>query len=205
MYIIEPQLTWNGELKSRKSTKYIIVHHAEAKIASLEDIHRWHKDENGWIGIGYNFYIRKDGSVYRGRPLWAEGAHCQGYNDVSVGICFEGDFNSEKMTDEQYKSGVELIKNIRKEYPGTVVRMHREMNKTTCPGANFRNSFIVDAMMDYDPITPPPDEKYANDVNLVAKALGLNSPQYWIDYSRDGNVKRLITLMADFIRAQGGI
>ena len=76
MQIIETNLPTNGSFKRRNSTDEIILHHAEASRASVEEVNRWHL-ERGWTGIGYHFYIRKDGKVYRGRPEWAVGARIQ--------------------------------------------------------------------------------------------------------------------------------
>lgn len=211
MYIIEHEYKWKDtNFNRRESTKYIIIHHIAAKNATPDEINQWHLD-NGWNGFGYNFYITKDGSIYRGRPIWAEGAHCQGFNQESIGIAFEGDFNSEKMTDEQYSAGIELIHAIRKDYPGTVIRKHSDFNKTTCPGANFRNSFIVDAQTDLPAITPPPDEYDKTDVELVARIIGINTPAYWHANAQAGRtcrgdyVQEVFKLMAGYIRAQGGI
>jgi N-acetyl-anhydromuramyl-L-alanine amidase AmpD len=44
----------------------------------------------GFAGCGYHFFIRKDGTVHTGRPLEKIGAHVQGFNAHSVGICYEG-------------------------------------------------------------------------------------------------------------------
>jgi hypothetical protein len=40
--------------------------------------------------IGYHYVIRLDGSVESGRALWEVGAHAQGQNSGSVGICMIG-------------------------------------------------------------------------------------------------------------------
>lgn len=40
--------------------------------------------------IGYHYYVRKSGKVYRGRYENEVGAHCLGWNDHSIGICYEG-------------------------------------------------------------------------------------------------------------------
>ena len=40
--------------------------------------------------IGYQYYIRKDGTVYPGRHEDEVGAHCKGWNNRSIGICYEG-------------------------------------------------------------------------------------------------------------------
>ena len=62
MNIIEKTYNWNGSLKNRTSTKRIILHHAESKSCTADDIHRWHL-ANGWCGIGYHFFVRKDGDL----------------------------------------------------------------------------------------------------------------------------------------------
>lgn len=118
----------------------IIIHHAEAKIATCEDIDRWHK-ENGWNGAGYNEYIRKDGTVYimRGDNV---GAHCadefKDWNPTSYGICCEGNFMFEDMPQAQFQSLVDRIKfnklrfkNLKK------IGGHREFNNSACPGDRF--------------------------------------------------------------------
>ena len=65
--IQDAHLQFSGALSKRARTTDLVLHHAEAEKATVEDIHRWHLD-NGWIGIGYHYYVRKDGSVWRGRP-----------------------------------------------------------------------------------------------------------------------------------------
>ena len=136
MQIIEPGYAWNGELKKRTSTKYIILHHAAASEASAEDMHRVHLG-NGWIGIGYSYYVRKDGTIYRGRPEDCIGAHTYGYNDMSIGVCFEGNFETDTMSGAQYNAGVALLRDILSRYPDLLIRGHRDFDATACPGSNF--------------------------------------------------------------------
>lgn len=66
MKIIETNLNF-GNLSNLGEVKRIICHNADASTCSIEDIDRWHKN-NGWAGCGYHFFVRKDGSIYRGRP-----------------------------------------------------------------------------------------------------------------------------------------
>lgn len=51
--------------------------------------------KNGWAGIGYHFVIRKDGTIERGRPLSVVGAHAQGDNLHTIGICMARNFEKE--------------------------------------------------------------------------------------------------------------
>ena len=52
----------------------------------LETIHR----RRGFRGIGYHYYIRRDGTVVNTRALELVGAHAKGHNAHSIGICYEG-------------------------------------------------------------------------------------------------------------------
>ena len=135
--IIETNWTWNTGLTSRSATKYIALHHAAASVASAADVDRWHK-QNGWAGIGYHFYVRKNGSIYRGRPLGALGAHVSGKNDVSLGICAEGNYTTEQMSDAQKRAIAELLDYLKTNYyPNAEIVGHREIGSSDCPGKNY--------------------------------------------------------------------
>ena len=74
-----------SSMNTRVKTTLLVLHHAAATTCTVEDIHRWHID-NGWSGIGYHFFVRKDGTVYEGRPIDKVGAHAYNYNSISIGI-----------------------------------------------------------------------------------------------------------------------
>lgn len=114
-------LKFTNEPGKRSTTTAIVLHHAEANGCTVKDIHSWHLG-NGWCGIGYHFYVRKDGSVYQGRPINWIGAHAgasSGYNKKSVGICFECKYNStdKKMPAAQLKAVQELRSYVKSKYP----------------------------------------------------------------------------------------
>lgn len=136
MQIIETNLPTNGSFSRRNKTDEIILHHAEASSASVEEVNRWHL-ERGWTGIGYHFYIRKDGKVYRGRPEWAVGAHAQGHNSRAIGICCEGSYMKETMPEAQLDALKALIRTEMSKYPGAKLLRHKDVNSTDCPGTNF--------------------------------------------------------------------
>lgn len=135
MTIIEKTYNWNDAPSVRSKTDYIVLHHM-AGDGSADDVHRAHL-ANGWAGIGYHFFVRKDGGVYRGRPADKVGAHTVGINSRSVGICFEGNFQRETMNSSQLKAGAELIAYLKGMYPSAVVKKHGDFNATACPGKNF--------------------------------------------------------------------
>lgn len=142
--IINTGLKFTSNLSNRKSTKRIILHHAATSSADVQTIHKWHLGR-GWAGIGYNFYIRKDGSVYQGRGWDKVGAHCSGYNSTSIGICFEGNYEVESdMPAAQYNAGVALIAEALAKYPTiTEVCGHKSHGSTACPGKYFPVAGII--------------------------------------------------------------
>ena len=136
MQIHDANLKHNGNWSYRNITSEIILHHAEASHASVEDINQWHL-ERGWAGIGYNYYVRKDGTIWRGRPEWSIGAHAKGHNDKSIGICCEGAYMSEHMPAAQLAALKDLIRDIMSRYGKLKLLRHKDVNETDCPGVNF--------------------------------------------------------------------
>lgn len=136
MKIIESNLKHPYGFSSRHTTDMIVLHHAAAKVASAETVNQWHL-ANGWNGIGYHYYIRKDGSIYRGRPEWALGSHAKGSNDRSIGICCEGDYMIETMPDAQLAALQWLLRDITGRNGKLKIKRHMDVYPTDCPGVNF--------------------------------------------------------------------
>lgn len=135
-------LKFTNETGKRSITTAIVLHHAEANGCTVKDIHQWHLN-NGWAGIGYHFYVRKDGTIYQGRPIDWIGAHAgssSGYNKISIGICFEGRYNSvdKSMPTAQLNAGKELVAYCKQKYPSIKeIKKHSECTATDCPGKYF--------------------------------------------------------------------
>ena len=118
----------------------IVVHCAatpEGKDFTVQDIDRWHKDR-GWKGIGYHWVIYRDGSIHAGRPESEIGAHVEGYNAHSIGICYIGGCAATKnakgkypskdtRTPEQKAAMRQLVDKLLQKYPGSRVCGHRDL------------------------------------------------------------------------------
>lgn len=175
MEIIETNLQFK-DMSTRKVTERIILHHADAKKCSAEDIHRWHLN-NGWAGAGYHFLIRKDGSIYRLRPEDKVGAHAYGSNYNSLGICFEGNFMEEDMPEAQKQSGKELVAYLKDKYNIKVVQAHRDVCATSCPGDKFPFEEIANSEKKEEVISKPQEEvkgKVAEVQKILNERYGLN-------------------------------
>ena len=143
MNIIETNLSFKS-MSVRSKTTRLILHHAAAKSCGAATIHQWHLN-NGWSGIGYHFVVRKNGTIERGRPENTVGAHASGSNSDSIGICFEGDFMSETMSDTQKNAGKELVAYLKNKYGISKVQKHSDVCSTDCPGTNFPFAEIAGA------------------------------------------------------------
>ena len=136
MNFINLSFKWVGVLSPRTKTKHIVLHHRGGN-GDVMSIHQDHISDKGWLGIGYHFYIRKDGRIYSGRPIDTIGAHSVGANNISIGVCFEGNFEKEDMNDTQIKAGQRLISYLRGLYPDVSIKKHNDFEQTACPGKNF--------------------------------------------------------------------
>ena len=125
----------------RTAVKYIVVHCSatpEHMDIGADDIRRWHR-EKGWLDIGYHFVIRRDGELEHGREIDTIGAHVQGHNKESVGVCLVGGTDNElrpeeNFTDDQYATLVELLRDLVEEFPNAKIVGHRELDDgKACP------------------------------------------------------------------------
>lgn len=149
---IKTELPNNPNWLYNNVPQYIILHHAEASTCIIQDINNWHLS-NGWNGgCGYHYLVRKDGTIYRGRPETAVGAHCPSYNRNSIGICAEGDYSKETMPDIQKQSIIELGRYLRDKYSIQVVYGHGEVYATECPGANYPLDEVKNYILNNEPV-----------------------------------------------------
>ena len=111
---------------------------AQEKVAEID---RWHRDR-GFKKFGYHYFVDRDGTVVAGRPLDEVGAHVQGHNQDSVGICLAGGHGSsendaflDNFTFAQEQALRVLISELKIRVPSiTKVRGHNEVAAKACPG-----------------------------------------------------------------------
>lgn len=195
MNIIESNLKFKN-LSYGNKPKQIYLHHAEAKNCTIQDIHSWHL-ANGWSGCGYHFLVRKDGSIYRGRPENSIGSHCKGFNTNSLGICAEGNYMSETMLEAQKKAIIELCKHLCSKYGITDIRGHREAPYATdCPGTKYPLQEIKEAIK--TPINTVMPLKVIHD--MVAMGINDKGEIYPVKEFRKGDnitVRRIVNKLGE--------
>ena len=125
----------------------IIIHCSatpQGSSLSFEECRRDHIMHRHFRDIGYHYYITRDGVVHEGRPIEKVGAHCQGHNSHSIGVCYEGGLDAngkpaDTRTDAQRKALKSLIEDLHQRFPKALIVGHHDLNPSkACP------SFIVD-------------------------------------------------------------
>lgn len=124
-----------------RQIREIIIHcsatHPGMDIGRAE-IRQWHVDK-GWTDIGYHHIIRRSGEVEQGRPHDQVGAHVQGHNAYSIGICMVGGINRAGQPDcnftaAQWAALHDLVSDLVETYDGVTVTGHRAYTTAkACP------------------------------------------------------------------------
>ena len=120
--------------------KEIIIHCSATKKNkdyTVADIDRWHR-ARGFRKIGYHFVIYRNGDIHVGRSLSEIGAHCKGHNAISIGICYIGGLSKDgkpkdTRTIEQKAALLDLITQLKEEFPHATIHGHNEFSAKACP------------------------------------------------------------------------
>ena len=128
-------------MEPRKSTDYIVIHCAATKASmdiGLTEIRKWHVQDNGWRDVGYHYIIRRNGEVELGRSNGDTGAHAAGYNHKSVSVCMVGGMAEDNsaeanFTAQQWTALLDLVKQLKSNYPEADVIGHNEISEKECP------------------------------------------------------------------------
>lgn len=140
--------------------RYIIIHHSateDSGTVSWGAIRKWHTGQHPqspykWADVGYHYCIElidKEYEVLIGRPEDVAGAHCQGMNFNSIGICFIGNFDEKPPPDAMMKRAVAvfapIIRRLNIDYE--LVKPHSTYALKTCPGKMFPMGRFIKALV----------------------------------------------------------
>ena len=140
----------SSQYQNHRRIDLIVVHCSATRCDSptpLEAITAWHQ-ARGFATIGYHYYITRDGEVHRGRPLHQVGAHAVGYNQHSIGVCYEGGLlpdgtPADTRTEAQKDTLRKLLERLKKDYPHARIVGHRDIPFVAkeCPCFDARTEY----------------------------------------------------------------
>ena len=153
-------------------------------------IRDWHVRGNGWQDVGYHFYIKRDGTIQRGRSLeMTPAAQGNGFNAGTIAVCLGG-LTKAQFTPAQFEAGYSIVRAIVDAYErsGITIRVrgHREVYPKECPVFDYHRAFGLDA--DGYPVGRP---DFSIQDDGPAPNGGLGRDLYLMVPNRDAEVKAL--------------
>lgn len=129
--------------------KRIIIHCSaspEGRPDTIDDIDRWHR-ARGWNSCGYHYVVHLDGSIHTGRPLEKAGAHCTGYNQSSIGVCYIGGLTADRCNSKDTRTAKQraalrtLLTDLRRRFPKAAILGHRDLARKACPSFDAKAEY----------------------------------------------------------------
>jgi N-acetylmuramoyl-L-alanine amidase len=139
-----------------RTVNKIIIHCTatlEGREASVAEVDGWHR-VRGFAGIGYHYLIGLDGKIRTGRNIELAGAHCEGHNANSIGVCYAGGLAADGKTPKDTRTAaqkdalIRLLKELRAKYPGATIHGHREFANKACPCFDAKKEY--EKIMSYE-------------------------------------------------------
>ena len=137
--------------KARYLVTEIILHCADTRpewmagrpiAEKVAEIRRRHVQQRGWRDIGYHWVVDRDGAVAPGRPETEIGAHVEGHNRGTIGICLLGGYCAKaddeferNFTPAQAAAAKRLIGEIKGRTMIRKVSGHNDHAAKACPGS----------------------------------------------------------------------
>ena len=97
---------------------------------------------------GYHYYITRGGWVYQTRHEQLVGAHAKGYNQHSIGVCYEGGLDTngapaDTRTPRQKRALLRLLKRLKQEHPQAEILGHSDLPNVhkACPCFDARTEY----------------------------------------------------------------
>jgi len=141
--------------RSKRRIDEIIVHCTatpEGQPRTVEQIRQQHKAQ-GWSDIGYHILVTLDGQAHLGRDMDISGAHADGHNSHSIGICYVGGVENrpgvaykdlkpkDTRTEAQKATLMALLMDLRKLYPTARIIGHRDVSRKDCPSFDAKMAY----------------------------------------------------------------
>jgi len=151
---------WTPSSRLERDWRAIVIHHSATNCGCVASFDDYHRRNNGWDGVGYNFVIGNGSGSGNGQVettfRWTgqkTGAHCKTdesnwANKSAVGICLVGNFDNSRPSRNQMASLMKLVRFLSERYdiPASRIYGHNttpgHSTNTSCPGRNFPMSYV---------------------------------------------------------------
>ena len=128
-----------------RNIKYLAIHcTATPQTTTIQSIKNYWRNVLKWKSVGYHYIIEANGKVTQLADISLITNGVRGFNSESIHISYIGGVDPknkpiDNRTDEQIKSMIKLIKDIKKVYPNIIIQGHRDFGaKKACPSFDVK-------------------------------------------------------------------
>lgn len=145
LQIVDLTKAFDTGTKSTSKRICVTIHHtagdANGRISGVAKVHL---GDHKWSGIGYHYYIDKNGVIYQLRSEDEVVPHSFHFNNNAIAIVLAGNFSKHEVPTAQWESALKLVRSVLERYNLTSsdVKKHCELygNSTECCGVKFNIS-----------------------------------------------------------------
>ncbi|BFO68263.1 N-acetylmuramoyl-L-alanine amidase [Chryseobacterium sp. KCF3-3] len=132
-----------------RTINYIVIHcTATQPDVKIESIKRYWKENLKWKNPGYHYMIKSDGKIVNTLPIDQISNGVAGWNSQIINISYIGGIDKsgnpkDTRTEEQKKSIVKLLRELKSKFPKTKIQGHRDFPNVhkACPSFDAKKEY----------------------------------------------------------------
>ena len=120
-----------------KQVKYIMIHHTGSNKLTWEQLKSLHCGQlHKWPSIGYHYFVRKDGYIYKCNNWNFVVNGCKDFNTSVIHICLEGNYNYDDFNHDFNSLFDAIYADLDSKVRIEQIIKHCDKKNTECPGSN---------------------------------------------------------------------
>lgn len=132
-----------------RTINYIVIHcTATQPDVKIESIKRYWKENLKWKNPGYHYMIKADGKIVNTLPIDQVSNGVAGWNSQIINISYIGGIDKsgnpkDTRTEEQKKSIVKLLRELKSTFPKAKIQGHRDFPNVhkACPSFDAKKEY----------------------------------------------------------------
>jgi N-acetylmuramoyl-L-alanine amidase len=132
-----------------RTINYIVIHcTATQPDVKIESIKRYWKENLKWKNPGYHYMIKADGEIVNTLPIDQVSNGVAGWNSQIINISYIGGIDrsgnpKDTRTEEQKKSMVKLLRELKSKFPKAKIQGHRDFPNVykACPSFDAKKEY----------------------------------------------------------------
>jgi N-acetylmuramoyl-L-alanine amidase len=123
----------------------VVIHHTAGSIKSTMQSTEQDQENRGYGNLAYHYYVDVDpdtgrGHLKAGRSIEYQGCHGNNWHNAHwLGFVVEGNYSVDNMSESLYSDVLGALLHVmtKNKIPWNMIKGHREIKATACPGDKF--------------------------------------------------------------------